>query len=101
MNSGPICAMVWEDKNVVKMGRMIWVKPIHKPPSQVPSVVTSQSKLDATSATVPMPSNLPTPKSHSGSNQKNSSHGTHAQLPGLTNKLKPLFTDYCALSVSR
>lgn len=23
MNSGPICAMVWEGKNVVKMGRMM------------------------------------------------------------------------------
>merc|ERR1712244_145480 len=86
MNSGPICAMVWEGLNVVKMGRMMLGET--NPQASLPGSIRgiSQLKLDVTYVMVPTPLNLPMLKLLFGSNQKNSFHGTHAQLPGLMNK---------------
>ena len=42
MNSGPICAMVWEGKNVVKMGRMMLGET--NPQASLPGKILSSKK---------------------------------------------------------
>merc|ERR1712037_322852 len=89
MNSGPICAMVWEGLNVVKMGRMMLGET--NPQASLPGSIRGDysSRSDATSATVPTLSSLPTTKSPSGSSLRNSCPTTLAPPSGSTNNFAP------------
>merc|ERR1712176_1105104 len=82
MNSGPICAMVWEGLNVVKMGRMM----LGETNPQDQSEETSQSRSDETSATAQTRLSPPTTRSAFGSNPKNSSLTIPVPPPGSTSK---------------
>merc|ERR1712224_129283 len=90
MSSGPVCAMVWQGKGVVKTGRKMLgaTNPADSGPELSEETFASTSA--ETSATAPTASSPRKRKSNYGSNLLNSLPGRKTPINSYTNKNKTL-----------